>query len=128
MLGTEHAEWGQGRLRVSVRSNIICGVCTSHLENWTIFIFNTCHFLTEYFNSVFKMRFAYGQTSWPHGHRASIVVRKQTFLLWLVKGSQLDTFCPKIIVYCYIEFKLRYLKNLKLFSIRIKVISAPIVL
>ena len=36
------------------------------------------------------------------------------------KGSQMDVFCPKAIVYCYLEFKLRYLKNLKLFSIRVK--------
>ena len=36
-----------------------------------------------------------------------------------LKGSQLGTFCPKaIIVYCYLEFKLHYLKNLELFSIR----------
>ena len=32
------------------------------------------------------------------------------------------------IVYCYLEFKLRYLKNLKLFSIRVKELFEPIVL
>ena len=32
------------------------------------------------------------------------------------------------IVYCYLEFKLSYLKNLKLFSIRVKELSEPIVL
>ena len=37
-----------------------------------------------------------------------------------LKGSQLDTVCPLAIVYCYLEFKLPYLKNLKLFSIRVK--------
>ena len=31
-------------------------------------------------------------------------------------------------VYCYLEFKLRYLENLKLFSIRVKELSEPIVL
>ena len=36
------------------------------------------------------------------------------------KGSQLGTFCPQAIVYCYLEFKLCYLRNLKLFSIRVK--------
>ena len=31
-------------------------------------------------------------------------------------------------VYCYLEFKLSYLKNLKLFSIRVKELSEPIIL
>ena len=31
-------------------------------------------------------------------------------------------------MYCYLEFKLRYLKNLKLFSIRVKELFEPIVL
>ena len=44
------------------------------------------------------------------------------------KGSQLDTFCPQAIVYCYIEFKLRYLENLKLFSIRVKQLFEPVYL
>ena len=30
-------------------------------------------------------------------------------------------------MYCYLEFKLRYLENLKLFSIRVKELSEPIV-
>ena len=42
-------------------------------------------------------------------------------------GSQLGAFCPKAIVYCYLEFKLCYLKNLKLFSIRVKELIEPIV-
>ena len=50
------------------------------------------------------------------------------FIRRSVKGSQLDAFCPYTIVYWYLEFKLRYLKNLKLFSIRIKELSEPIVL
>ena len=29
-------------------------------------------------------------------------------------------------MYCYLEFKLSYLKNLKLFSIRVKELSEPI--
>ena len=33
-----------------------------------------------------------------------------------------------IIVYCYLEFKLRYLKNQKLFSLRVKELFEPIVL
>ena len=38
-----------------------------------------------------------------------------------LKGSQLDfCFCPLAIVFCYLELKLCYLKNLKLFSIRVK--------
>ena len=37
-----------------------------------------------------------------------------------LKGSQLGAFCPKTTVYCYLEFKLRFLKNLKLFLIRVK--------
>ena len=36
------------------------------------------------------------------------------------KGSQLDAFSTSAIVHCYLEFKLSYLKNLKLFSIRVK--------
>ena len=45
-----------------------------------------------------------------------------------LKGSQLDFFCPLAIVFCYLELKLRYLKNLKLFSIRVKELYEPIVL
>ena len=45
-----------------------------------------------------------------------------------LKGSQMVAFSPKAIVYCYLEFKLRYLKNLKLFSIRVKELLEPIVL
>ena len=43
------------------------------------------------------------------------------------KGSQLGAFCPKAIVYCYLEFKLCFLNNLKLFSIRVKELFEPIV-
>ena len=45
----------------------------------------------------------------------------------VLKGSQLNALCPKAIVYCYHEFTLRYLKNLKSFSIRVKEIFEPIV-
>ena len=45
----------------------------------------------------------------------------------IVKGSQLGTFCPLAIVYCYLEFKLRYLENLKFFSIRVKELFEPLV-
>ena len=37
-----------------------------------------------------------------------------------IKGWQLDALSPLTIVYCYLEFKLSYLKNLKLFSIGVK--------
>ena len=43
----------------------------------------------------------------------------------MVKGSQLDAFNPQAIVYWYLEFKLSYLKNLKLFLIQIKELSEP---
>ena len=46
----------------------------------------------------------------------------------LIKGSQLGAFCPEFIVYCYHEFKLCYLENLKLFSFRMKELFEPIVL
>ena len=57
-------------------------------------------------------------------------VNQQRGSPWLdeFEGSQLDIFCPKAIVYCYLDFKLRYLKNLKLFSIRVKELSEPMVL
>ena len=45
-----------------------------------------------------------------------------------IKGLQLDSFNPYAIVYCYLEFKLSYLENLKLFSIRVKELFEPIVL
>ena len=44
------------------------------------------------------------------------------------KESQMGTFSSLVIVYCYLEFKLRYLKKLKLFSIRVKELFEPIVL
>ena len=44
------------------------------------------------------------------------------------KGVTMDAFSPLAIVYCYLEFKLSNLKNLKLFSIRVKELSEPIVL
>ena len=46
----------------------------------------------------------------------------------IIKGSQPDALSPLAIVYCYLKFKLSYLKNLKLFSIRAKELSEPIVL
>ena len=36
------------------------------------------------------------------------------------RGDNWPTFYPKAKVCCYLEFKFRYLKNLKLFSIRVK--------
>ena len=44
-----------------------------------------------------------------------------------LKGSQLGVFCPQAIGYCYHEFKLRYFKNQKLFSVRVKELFEPIV-
>ena len=49
-------------------------------------------------------------------------------VLFSYLGSQLGAFCLYTIVYCYLEFKLRYLKNLKLFSIRVKELFESIVL
>ena len=43
-------------------------------------------------------------------------------------ASQQYVFCPNSKVYCYIEFRLSYLKNLKLFLIRFKGLFEPIVL
>ena len=54
----------------------------------------------------------------------SCIVTTTDFL----KGSQLGTFCPWAIVYCYIEFNLCSLNNLKLFSLGIKELFEPIVL
>ena len=44
------------------------------------------------------------------------------FILYDPSLSGVTTGCilPIGIVYCYLEFKLRYLKNLKMFSIRVK--------
>ena len=78
--------------------------------------------------------------AFPRSHFDNTSLTQITFLfLWterynfhakknLLKGSQLDAFSPQAIVYCYLEFKLRCLKNLKLFSIRVKELSEPIVL
>ena len=45
----------------------------------------------------------------------------------VLKGTQLGAFGPWAIGYCYLEFKLRCLKNLILFSIRVKELFEPIV-
>ena len=37
-------------------------------------------------------------------------------------------FAHRPYVYCFFEFKLRYFKNLKMFSVRVKKLSEPIVL
>ena len=46
--------------------------------------------------------------------------KREKMPLSRIKGSQLDAFSPYAIVYFYLEFNLSYLKNLKLFSIRVK--------
>ena len=38
--------------------------------------------------------------------------------------EQLSTLCPQAMVYCYLDFKLSCLKNMKLLSIRVKIIWA----
>ena len=48
------------------------------------------------------------------------ITKGNDYLVGNIKESQLGAFCPYTIVYCYLEFKLRYLKNLKLFSVRVK--------
>ena len=48
------------------------------------------------------------------------VLRTRSRVGDIIKGSKLGAFCLYAILYCYLEFKLRYLKNLELFSIRVK--------
>ena len=50
------------------------------------------------------------------------------YIFFVLKESQLGVFCPQAIGYCYLKFKLRYLKNQKLFPIRVKESFEPIVL
>ena len=60
-----------------------------------------------------------------------LIERRGKQKIWFksrVKSSQLGAFYPEVIVYCYLEFKLRYLKNLNFFSIRVKELFEPIVL
>ena len=45
---------------------------------------------------------------------------KHTYKERLFKRSQLGAIYQKALVYCYLEFKLRYLKDLKLLSIKVK--------
>ena len=61
----------------------------------------------------------------PHSNFSTSWGARKTML---IKGSQLSAFCPQAIVYCYHEFKLPYLKNQNLFSIRVKELFEPIVL
>ena len=56
-----------------------------------------------------------------------VVTNRVTVSLTLM-GSQLGTFVHRLLVFCYIEFTLRSLKNLKLFSIRVKELLEPTVL
>ena len=44
------------------------------------------------------------------------------------KGLQLDALCSQAKVYCYLKFRLGYLKNLRLFSIKVKELFEPIVM
>ena len=77
-------------------------------------IYRTFHFM-----QVFVMKFVYSL------HLTSYLIFQYNIK---VKGSQLDAVSQLAIGYCYLEFKLSYLKNLKLFSIRVKELSEPIVL
>ena len=45
-----------------------------------------------------------------------------------LRGHNWTHFVQRAIVYCYLEFELRYLENLKLFLIRVKEIFEPLVL
>ena len=56
------------------------------------------------------------------GHHSSVLVIILFLAIVPIKGPQLCAFCPQF------EFKLCYLKNLKLFSIRVKELFEPIVL
>ena len=66
------------------------------------------------------------QNEIPVTYYAHQLVKK--FYITSVKGLLLDAFSPQAIVYCYLEFKLSYLKNLNFFKIRVKELSEPIVL
>ena len=44
-----------------------------------------------------------------------------------VQGVTTDEFCPYIKVYCYLELKHCYLKNMNLLSIRVKELFEPII-
>ena len=52
----------------------------------------------------------------------------RTHTTCLLRGHNWVHFAHMAIMYCYLEFKLRYLKNLQLFSIRVKELFQPIVL
>ena len=69
--------------------------------------------ITLLFTKLFYMDTDLSPCNWPK--ILSPLVKKNT----KCKGSQLDSFSPWGIVYCYLEFKLSYLKNLKLFSITV---------
>ena len=45
-----------------------------------------------------------------------------------LRGDNWILLAHRPLVYCYLEFKLSYLKNLKFFSIRVKELSEPILL
>ena len=64
-----------------------------------------------------------------HYVKTVIFVFIYSFSLWFqnLKDSQLGAFCPWAIVYCYLEFKLLYLNNLKLFPIGVKEVFKHIV-
>ena len=62
-------------------------------------------------------------------YKTSYKTHKPVYKLENLNESQLDVFCPQaIIVHCYLKFKLRNLKNLKPFSIRVKELFDTIVL
>ena len=68
--------------------------------------------------------------SWPQSaaRKKSCNSKATWVIIIIIKGSQLGAFCSEAIVYCYHGFKLHYLKNQKLFSIRVKELFWPIVM
>ena len=59
-----------------------------------------------------------------------VVMARGRRYLGLLRGHNWVHFAHRLmlLVYCYLEFKLRYLKNLKLISIRVKELFDPTVL
>ena len=48
-------------------------------------------------------------------------------MYYIVKGVKLVAVCPEAVAYCYLEFKLRYLKNWNCFQLE-QIIIEPIVI
>ena len=98
-----------------------------YLQNYKKFEAEILDLQTEKYGLSFDIK-KYTTSGWTLGDENVIGIRAFKKCKPELKGSHLGTLCPYAIVYCYLEFKLRYLKNLKLFSIRVKELFEPIVL